>query len=178
MLFVLTDGSVTTSNVVIGSTPNDYPARNSSNHIAIDQAGVLTNTALSNVFGISNCDFAVATLNTRPGCLSNGNLWTATIGYDGTHLTVTVSDPAEGSSFTAINNYAINLASILGQNTAFVGFTSSTGAGFENHDIATWEFADTTQLASSVPEPVSPLLLATGLLTLSCLGCRSIQRRG
>ena len=73
------------------------------------------------------------------------DLWTVNINYDGSKLTVTLTDPAEGSSFTAINGYAINLASMLGQNTAYVGFTSGTGTGWENHDIVNWTFANTAQ---------------------------------
>ena len=80
--------------------------------------------------------------------MSNGHLWTVNINYDGSKLTVTLTDPAQGSSFTAINGYAINLASLLGQNTAYVGFTGGTGNGYENQDIVTWTFANTAQGAS------------------------------
>jgi len=125
---------------------------NSSNHVAIDTNGVLTNTDLTNVYGNQSCGFAsgnpAQNPNTVAGCMSNGDLWTANIGYDGSKLTVTLTDPAEGSSFTAINGYAINLASILGQSTAYVGLTSGTGAGWENHDIVNWTFANTTQSAA------------------------------
>jgi hypothetical protein len=37
-------------------------------------------------------------------------------------------------------SYPIDIASILGQSSAFVGFTAGTGAGFENHVIANWIF--------------------------------------
>ena len=56
--------------------------------------------------------------------MSTGDSWTATnISYDGSHLTVTVSDPANGqrNSSTALNNYPIDLASLLGQNTGLRG---------------------------------------------------------
>jgi hypothetical protein len=66
---------------------------------------------LVNVYGVANCDFSNG--YTQPGCMANGDLWTANISYDGAHLTVTLSDPREGTAFTALNNYAINLASIL-----------------------------------------------------------------
>jgi uncharacterized protein (TIGR03437 family) len=124
---------------------------NSSNHVAIDTNGVLTNTDLTNVYGNQSCGFTngnpAQNSNTVPGCMSNGDLWTVNISYNGSTLTVVLTDPAEGSSFTAINNYAINLASILGQSTAYVGFTSGTGAGWENHDIVDWTFANATQSA-------------------------------
>ncbi|MGB7720566.1 MAG: BACON domain-containing carbohydrate-binding protein [Bryobacteraceae bacterium] len=122
---------------------------NSSNHVSIDTNGNLTNTDLTNVYGNQTCVFATGTnSNTAAGCMSNGDLWTVNISYNGSNLTVTLTDPAKGSSFTAINNYPINLASVLGQNTAYVGFTSGTGAGWENHDIVNWTFANTTQSAA------------------------------
>ena len=126
---------------------------NSSNHVSIDTNGALTNTSLANVYNNGSCGFAsgspAQSPNTAAGCMSNGNLWTVSINYDGSKLTVTLTDPAKGSSFTAINGYAINLASILGQSTAYVGFTSGTGAGWENHDIVNWTFANTAQSSTA-----------------------------
>jgi hypothetical protein len=96
--------------------------------------------------------------------MSNGDLWTVNITYDGSNLTVKLTDPAEGSTFTALNNVPINLMTILGQSTAFVGFTSATGSGFENHDIVNWDFSNTTVVTGTVPEPASLVLLSTVLL--------------
>jgi hypothetical protein len=120
----------------------------SSNHIAIDTDGNVTDTALVNVYGIANCVFGTYQ---QPGCLSNGDLWTVNISYNGSALTVTLTDPAEGSSFTALNNYPINLSSILGQNTAYAGFSAGSGSGWENHDIVSWTFANTPQITQSAP---------------------------
>ena len=124
----------------------------SSNHVAVDINGVLSNTSLVNVYGVANCDFYAG--YTQAGCMANGHLWTVLITYDGAHLNVTLTDPAKGTTFTALSNYAINLASILGQNTAYVGFTSGTGSGWENHDIINWTFSNAATLTtapSSVP---------------------------
>ena len=126
---------------------------NSSNHVSIDTNGNLTNTDLTNVYGNGSCGFTngnpAQNSYTVAGCMSNGHLWTANISYDGSNLTVTLTDPAEGSSFTAINAYPINLASTLGQNTAYVGFTAGTGSGWENHDIVNWTFANTAQIPAT-----------------------------
>jgi hypothetical protein len=138
---------------------------NSSNHVAIDTNGVLTNLALTNVYGIQTCDFA--TPNTVAGCMSNGHLWTANISYNGSNLNVSLLDPTEGLAFNAITNYPINVASFLGTNSAFVGFTGGTGSGFENQDIVNWQFANTATLAA--PEPGSLALLGTSLLGLAIL---------
>ncbi|MGD0771569.1 MAG: BACON domain-containing carbohydrate-binding protein [Candidatus Solibacter sp.] len=153
---------------------------NSSNHVSIDTNGVLTNTDLTNVYGDASCGFTsgnpAQNSNTVAGCMSNGDLWTANISYDGSLLTVILTDPAEASSFSAINSYAINLASLLGQNTAYVGFTSGTGGGWENHDIVNWTFANTVQsfcTYSLSPGSASPgAAAATGTVTVTAgTGC-------
>lgn len=149
---------------------------NSSNHVSIDTNGVLTNTALSNVYGHQTCDFSSGYLT--PGCMSNGDLWKVTIGYNGTNLNVILNDPAVGTSFTAISSYPINIASYLGTNTAYVGFTAGTGAGWENHDIVNWQFANTTELASSgVPEPASLALVGLGFAAIGRIRRQKARRK-
>lgn len=142
-------------------------AGNSSNHVAIDTNGVLTNTDFAYPYGVQFCDFTLAHPNTTSGCMSNGDLWRATIGYDGAHLSVTVQDGTNAPT-TLISNAAIDIGTLLGSNTAYVGFTGSTGAGYENQDIVNWSFANTTELAN-IPEPASFAPLGFALLALAGL---------
>jgi hypothetical protein len=156
---------------------------NSSNHVAIDTDGNLTNTALANVYGNGSCGFANGNPPQNPlsadGCMSNGHLWTVNMSYDGANLTVKLRDPSEPADFVAINSYPINIANYLGTNNAYVGFTAGTGAGWENHDIVNWTFANTVQLPqSSVPEPGSLLLLSAGALMLAGAGVRRRFAKG
>lgn len=144
---------------------------NSSNHVAIDTNGSLTSANLTNVYGIATCNFTGNSYQAN-GCLSNGHLWTANVSYNGTNLTVTLNDPLAGSTFTAINNLGIDIASTLGQNTAFVGFTASTGSGFENHDILNWTFSNSARI-DTTPEPGVALLVGVGLLATIWLARRS-----
>jgi len=130
----------------------------SSNHVSVDVNGSLNNFFATDVYGNGSCGFAGGhpgqNPNSAAGCMSNGNLWTASISYDGSLLNVSLFDPAMGTTFQALTDVPLDIAGALGTNTAFVGFTGSSGAGWENEDIVNWRFANTAVLPS-VPEPAS-----------------------
>ncbi len=148
---------------------------NSSNHIAVDTNGSLQNLAASSVYGNASCGFTngspAQNTYTAAGCMSNGNLWTATITYNGSLLNVSVLDPAKGTTFLAISNYSINIASLLGTNNAYAGFTASTGSGQENHDIVNWRL-DNTATLTTTPEPASLAIAGAGLLAVALFAKR------
>lgn len=131
-----------------------------SNHVAVDTNGALNGVGVS-PYGISSCGFGYLF-----GCMSNGDIWTATIDYDGTTnlLDVFVRD-GSGAVQHVINNHSISISSLLGTSSAFVGFTSGTGSGFGNHDILNWSLANDRSLGNpNVPEPGSLALVGAGLL--------------
>jgi hypothetical protein len=69
---------------------------------------------------------------------------TITLSYDGTTLTETIHDPDPGKTnngdFTT--TYTLNIAAMLGADTAFVGFTGGTGGLFSLQDILNWQYAE------------------------------------
>jgi hypothetical protein len=139
----------------------DNGDQNNGNHVAVNFNGVLNDSYLT----------SPSTL------LSDGDLWYAWIDYNGTtdDLQVRVSDGNPNRPAGAfIDANGINLASILGQPSAYVGFTAATGAGNENHDIVSWAFNDTYQPIQSIPDASATL----SLLGLSLSGLGIFARRG
>jgi hypothetical protein len=70
--------------------------------------------------------------------LHSGDVFNATLSYDGTTLTETITDTCTGASFT--QNYTVILVAVLGRSTAFVGFTAATGGLASTQDILSWNY--------------------------------------
>ena len=107
--------------------------------------------------------------------MSNGKVWSAFINYDGSTQKLNVSVQQQGLALVQmITDYSIDIASYLGSNNAYVGFTAATGAGHENHDILGWQLANDTSIgtdgSNNVPEPAGLALLA--IAGLAALGAR------
>ena len=70
--------------------------------------------------------------------LHAGNVFEATLAYDGTVLNETVTDLTTKAVFT--HSYTVNIPSFTGGDLAYVGFTGSTGDGTAEQDIRNWIF--------------------------------------
>ena len=70
--------------------------------------------------------------------LQSGHVMRAHITYDGTTLILTVTDTVTGAEFTT--NWAVNLPTTIGANTAYAGFTGGTGASTAVQDVITWTY--------------------------------------
>ena len=90
--------------------------------------------------------------------LRSGDSMLAHVTYDGTTLTMTLLDPVVNKSFTLTQ--VINIPQVVGANTAYVGFTGSTGGGSTaSQKILYWTYAPqtpTTASATSAPTFSSP----------------------
>lgn len=70
--------------------------------------------------------------------LRSGDLMSVHATYDGTTLTMTLLDEVTNDTFTFSN--AIDIPSLVGANTAYVGFTGSTGGLTSTQSILTWTY--------------------------------------
>ncbi len=86
--------------------------------------------------------------------LSNGNTIAGQLVYDGTTLTLNLTDTVTNKTYS--HAFTINIPATVGANTALVGFTGATGGYTSIQNIKTWTFTPgTTQVAA---EPTfSPL---------------------
>jgi uncharacterized protein YidB (DUF937 family) len=71
--------------------------------------------------------------------LHSGDVMHAHLTYDGTTLTLTLTDTATNATFTA--SQAINIPATVGATTAFVGFTGGTGGTVSTQDVLTWTYS-------------------------------------
>jgi hypothetical protein len=103
----------------------------SSNYIGIGTDGDL-----------NNADYPGGQTNVATP-FDNGTVWTAWIDYNGSKLSVYAVDSANASKpTTALLTYSVNIPTILGQDNAYIGFTSADGSASENTYLLNWTYFD------------------------------------
>jgi hypothetical protein len=70
--------------------------------------------------------------------LHSGHPFHAHLTYDGTTLSLTLTDTVTNASFTT--SEAIDIPGTVGSNTAFVGFTAGTGGTVSTQEIVNWTY--------------------------------------
>jgi hypothetical protein len=105
------------------------------NNVAILTNGVLNAIDPQSPYGVTACQPPSGLF----GCMNNGDTWSVWIDYDGTYLYVAVADNSVVRPANLIS-YPIDIPSILGSDSAFVGFSAGTGLGDENHAVFNWLF--------------------------------------
>lgn len=70
--------------------------------------------------------------------LHSGHVMQAHLTYDGTTLTLTLTDTVTNATFTTAK--AINIPSVVGSSTAYAGFTGGTSAATAIQNLLTWTY--------------------------------------
>ena len=101
--------------------------------------------------------------------LHSGDTFSAHMVYNGTTLTLTLTDGVTGAVFTT--SWTVNIPSIVGANTAFVGFTGGTGGLTSSQKIESWSFVSsgTTPQQATAPlfSPAAGTYTGTQSVTLT-----------
>jgi RHS repeat-associated protein len=92
--------------------------------------------------------------------LHSGDVMDAHLVYDGTNLTMTLTDTATNASVTEV--FPVDIPSIVGGNTAYVGFTGGTGAATATQNVLSWTYTSPQTVTSS-----DSILLYTAPATIS-----------
>jgi hypothetical protein len=114
----------------------------SANHVAIDINGDVSHNVYTQAQG-----YYVEANSVTPEFADGANyhVW---VDYNGSTQTLEVrlarnSNARPGAAL--LSKSGINLASILGTNRAFIGFTAATGGAWESHDVLSWYFVNRHQ---------------------------------
>lgn len=99
----------------------------------------------------------------------SGHTFDATVSYDGTTLSLTVTDSTDSSKTVTISK-ALNLPALVGGDNAFVGFT--TGSGFTTSflDIPSWDYVAAAPVTIATPAAASSTHVTKRTTDLSVLG--------
>ena len=81
--------------------------------------------------------------------MESGDLMRCTLAYNGTVLTEAVTDTVTGDTYT--NNYAVNIPSLVGGNTAYVGFGGATGADTVIQNLTSWTYTTESPGQAAIP---------------------------
>ncbi len=81
--------------------------------------------------------------------LHSGDLFRVDLAYDGTTLTVIVTDTQTNQSAT--QQYDVDIPSIVGGNGGYVGFTGATGGLGALQDIVTWTYSPSATTSPNSP---------------------------
>ena len=132
----------------VTDAPNHDP---SSNHLGILVNGVVDHGAGS-----------PWTANVDP-LFDDTGLWYAWVDYDGTTLQVRVNQTGVYPDQPNLSR-PLDLSSILGQSTAYVGFSAATGSGLAEQRLVSWTY---------VPEPASITMLLASMVAMRHVRCRA-----
>jgi hypothetical protein len=111
-----------------------------------NDTGLYTNGADVSQNGVS--------MNGSGVSLHSGNPLAVAMNYNGTTLSMTITDTVSQASYS--KSWTINIPSIVGGSTAYIGFTGSTGGQTATQDVTAWTYSTQGQTSSQPPVPMPP----------------------
>ena len=96
-----------------------------------DSTGLYTDGAIPTVPSV---DLSSTAIN-----LHSGDIMNAQMVYDGTNLTLTLTDTVTNGTVTEV--FPVNIPSIVGGSTAYVGFTGATGGLTATQNVLSWTYS-------------------------------------
>ena len=117
------------------------------------------------------------TVDMSPLDLHGGQVFHATVKYDGTTLTADLTDASDRSKRFS-DSKVIDLPAALGTDMAIVGFTASTGDHVSTQEILSWSFSGSNAPTVEVAATASPNPVNDRNTTLSVLGADSAGDEG
>lgn len=97
--------------------------------------------------------------------LHSGDIFQVLMSYDGTTLTVTITDTTTHA--TASQSYAVNIPDLVGSNTGYVGFTGGTGGSTAVQNILTWTYSPTATTVPSAPTNLTGSVISGSEIDIS-----------
>jgi hypothetical protein len=154
-----------------GADPNNGPTASIGKSVAVkfdiysnsgegnDSTGVFTDGATPTNPAVS--------LTSSGIILSSGDTIAAQLTYNGTTLTLNLTDTVTNATFSQA--FTVNIPSTVGANTAYVGFTGGTGGASAIQNIKTWSFTTSTTQTAATPtfSPVAGTYTGTQNVALS-----------
>ena len=99
--------------------------------------------------------------------LHSGDIMAVQMVYNGTTLTMTLTDTVTKAAVTEV--FTVNIPSIVGGSTAYVGFTGATGGETATQNVLSWSFASPAGNVASAPtfSPAAGTYTASQSVTIS-----------
>jgi Chitobiase/beta-hexosaminidase C-terminal domain/Legume lectin domain len=100
--------------------------------------------------------------------MESGDLFTCTITYDGSSLSETLTDTVTKATYSKTYT-GINIPSLVGGNTAYVGFGGGTGEATATQNLLSWTYTEQAPGQAGIPTflPAAGAYLGSQSVTLS-----------
>ena len=97
--------------------------------------------------------------------LHGGDIMAVQVVYNGTTLTMTITDTVTNATFST--SFTINIPATVGGNTAYMGFTGGTGNFTASQEILTWTYTPVAGLPTPTFTPVAGTYTTAQTVTIT-----------